>query len=128
TLDLATLRARLPLDNDRPTLPAHQPLGALAVLPNELLCEILANVDIAALTTFRRANRAARAAVDSIPEYATLVKSHPDVLRAVVASSATSYTCRDLHAELQNTKCRKCSAEATHVYLITCHLVCRRCF
>ncbi|KAK3348754.1 hypothetical protein B0T25DRAFT_569426 [Lasiosphaeria hispida] len=103
TLNLVTLRARLPLDNDRPTLSAHQPLGALAVLPNELLCEILAN-------------------------YATLVKSHRDVLRVVVASSATSNTCRDLYAELENTKCRKCSANATHLYLITCHLVCRRCF
>jgi len=128
TLDLDRLRACLPLDHDVLTLPPKQSLGALSVLPNELLFEILVSVDIPTLTSFRRVNRTARATVDGIPLYASLVRSHGDVLRAVVAAKATAYTCHDLSTELQKTQCRKCNSEATHLYLITCQVVCRRCF
>ncbi|KAK3352899.1 hypothetical protein B0T25DRAFT_543075 [Lasiosphaeria hispida] len=128
TLNPKRLRACLPLDNDLQTLPAQQSLGALSVLPNEILHEILADLDIPTLTALRRVNRRARTTIDGIPSYASLVRSHSDALRAVVASKAVAYTCRELHAELQNTQCRKCGAEATHLYLISCHLVCRSCF
>ena len=128
TLDLKRLGACLPLDHNVPTLPAKESLGALSVLPSELLYEVLVGVDIPTLTSFRRVNRTARATVDGIPSYAFLVRSHVNVLRAVIAAKAAAYTCRDLSAELKKTQCRKCNNEATHLYLITCHVVCRRCF
>jgi len=129
TLDIKSLRACLPLDNDRQLPPASQSLGSFAVLPTELFHDILADVDILTLVAFRQVNRLARVAVDNVPEYTALFQSHRNVLRAVVASQASAYSCRELHAELRNnTQCRGCGDDATHLYLITCRLLCQRCF
>ncbi|KAK0753726.1 hypothetical protein B0T18DRAFT_397714 [Schizothecium vesticola] len=128
TLPLSAFRTRLPLDNHLQLSPAHQPLGALSTLPPELLHQVLSNLSIPTLTAFRRVNRLARATVNTLPAYASLINSHEDIVRAVIAANATFYTCNDLQAEIQSSACRKCGAEATHLYLITCRLVCHRCF
>jgi len=130
TLDTKTLRAGLKLKNGRRVFPPRQSLGNFSMLPTELLHQILGDIDIPTLTAFQRVSRLARAVVDNIPEYSALLRSHRDILRAVLASQANSYTCRDLHTELKtsNPKCQTCDDEATHLYLITCRLVCRRCF
>lgn len=104
TLDVKRLRACLPLDISRHVLPALQPPGSLAVLSNELLHHIFADVDIPTMTAFRRVNRTARAEVDNVLEYIRLVQFHPDVLCTVVASQACAYSCRELSAKLRATQ------------------------
>ena len=131
TPDLAQIRRCIPLDNKLGLPPAKESLGALRVLPTELLRMVLAEVDVPSLTAFRRVNRAARTAVDAVPEYAYLHGHQPDVLRAVVATHAHAFTCGELHAELrrEDPTCRSCgTAPATHLYLITGRAVCRPCF
>ena len=122
------LRGRCPLDNGRHfSSPKSASLGSLDVLPSELFFQILAELDLVSLTTFRYVNRLARGLVDTVPEYSYIFTKQPDILRAVLVSSARAYSCASLCAELQRSRCRSCNDSVVDLYLITGTLVCRSC-
>ncbi|PKS13319.1 hypothetical protein jhhlp_000090 [Lomentospora prolificans] len=111
TLDGAALARHCPLDNGRHTTEPRQTLGRLDGLPSEVLMAIFLSLDLITLTAFRRVNNRAMETVDSISEYARIVKHCPDVLRAVISLGAT------------------CNRRfGSHIYLITCQRVCYYCY
>ena len=103
TLGNAQLVARCPLDNGRYTdasTPAHYSAGKLDQLPAELLIQVLLYTDVPSLTRFRRVNRRAMQLVDSVPQYATIIKHCPDIIRAIVSIQADAFDCNALYATL----------------------------
>jgi hypothetical protein len=106
----------------------RQPVGRLDLLPLELVSEILLALDIPTLTSFRRVNRRAMELVDSLHQYRSILKHCPNILRAIVSTNASSYTCRVLYDTLCNTKCSSCDRFGGYLYLITCRRVCYFCF
>lgn len=132
TLDDAHLETRCPLDNGRHTTPSQhsvrQPVGRLDLLPLELVSEILLALDVPTLTSFRRVNRRAMELVDSLHQYQMILKHCPNVLRAIVSVSASSFACRVLYNTLFTTRCSSCDRFGGYLYLITCSRVCYFCF
>ncbi|KAF6792986.1 F-box domain-containing protein [Colletotrichum sojae] len=131
TLDGAQLAKRCPLDNGRHTdasIPPRYSAGQLDCLPPELLLSVLLSIDIPSLTRFRSVNRRAMDLVDSVPEYAAMIKRCPDVIRAVVSIQADAFDCRTLHATLKTSWCSTCEYLGPYLYLITCRRVCSHCF
>jgi len=131
TLDNAQLVTRCPLDNGRYTdasTPAHYSAGKLDQLPAELLIQVLLYTDVPSLTRFRRVNRRAMQLVDSVPQYATIIKHCPDIIRAIVSIEADAFDCNALYATLSTTRCSTCERFGDHLYLIDCRRVCYFCF
>ncbi|KAL3491173.1 hypothetical protein BJX62DRAFT_237411 [Aspergillus germanicus] len=110
-----------PLDDGRHTSPPKVDLGALDKLPQELLEMVLGQLDIQSLTKFRRVNRRAMQAVDSIHAYKQIVTRFPTALRAILSiSTGATYSCQDLYHELQTAECRSCRHFGGFLYLLTC--------
>lgn len=131
TLDDARLVTRCPLDNVRCSGIIGPPLysaGQLDRLPPEILIQVLLYTDIPSLTGFRRVNRRARELVDSVPQYAAIIKHCPDVIRAIVSIQAGSFDCEVLYRTLSTTRCSTCERFGDHLYLISCCRVCYFCF
>ncbi|KID93402.1 F-box domain, cyclin-like protein, partial [Metarhizium majus ARSEF 297] len=124
TLDDAQLTTRCPLDNGRHTdasiLTRHS-VGQLDQLPAELLIQVLLYNDIPSLTVFRRVNRRAMELVDSVPQYAAII-------RAILAVEADAFDCRVLYRTLSTSRCSTCSLFGDFLYLIDCRRVCYFCF
>lgn len=77
TLDDAQLVTRCPLDNGRyidASIPVRYSVGQLDQLPAELLIQVLLYTDLPSLTRLRRVNRRAMELVDSVPQYAAIIK------------------------------------------------------
>lgn len=131
TLDDAHLETRCLLDNGRHTTPsqhsARQLVGALGLLPLELISEILLWLDVPILTSFRRVNHRAMELVDSLHQYRMILKHCPNVLR-VISLNANFFACRVLFNALLTTKCSSCDRFGGYLYLITCCRVCYFCF
>lgn len=131
TLDDAQLATRCPLDNVRcgamTSLSRHS-AGQLDQLPAEILVQVLLCTDIPSLTGFRRVNHRARELVDSVPEYAAIIKHCPDVIRAILSIQADAFDCSVLYKTLGTTRCSTCERFGDHLYLITCRRVCYFCF
>ncbi|PQK14759.1 hypothetical protein BB8028_0005g02880 [Beauveria bassiana] len=131
TLDDAQLATRCPLDNVRSsvaTSPPRYSAGQLDRLPTEILFQVLLYADIPSLTGFRRANRRAIELVDSIPQYAAIIKHCPDVIRAILSIQADAFDCDLLYRTRRKTRCSTCERFGDHLYLITCRRVCYFCF
>ncbi|KAF6842696.1 F-box domain-containing protein [Colletotrichum musicola] len=131
TLDDAQLAKRCPLDNGRHTdasIPPRYSAGQLDCLPAELFLPVLMGVDIPSLTRLRSVNRRAMELVDSVPEYAAMIKQCPDVIRAIVSIQTDAFDCRTLHATLNTSSCSTCRRYGDYLYLITCRRVCSDCF
>ena len=132
TLDQAHLAKRCPLDNGRWTcatcIPGRYSAGRLDQLPAELLVQVLLYTDLPSLTRFRRVNRRAMELVDSIPQYAAIVKHCPDVIRAILSIQADAFSCDRLYRTLSSTRCATCERFGNHLYLIDCRRVCYFCF
>ncbi|EFZ03050.1 F-box domain protein [Metarhizium robertsii] len=131
TLDNAQLTTRCPLDNGRHTdasIPARHSVGQLDQLPAELLIQVLLCTDIPSLTAFRRVNRRAMELVDSVPEYAAIIKHCPDIIRAILAVEADAFDCRVLYRTLSTSRCSTCSHFGDFLYLVDCRRVCYFCF
>ncbi|KAG6225053.1 hypothetical protein E4U26_003329 [Claviceps purpurea] len=131
TLDNAQLETRCPLDNirtaERSTL-ASQSAGQLDQLPAELLITVLLYLDIPSLTDFRRVNRRAMDIVDSVPQYAALIKHCPNIVRAILSIKADAFDCNVLYKTLSTFSCSTCERFGDHLYLIDCRRVCYHCF
>ncbi|KAL2832718.1 hypothetical protein BJY01DRAFT_253783 [Aspergillus pseudoustus] len=127
TLDSNIIRRpRLcPLDNGRHTSPANVDLGKLDILPLELLEMVLEQLDIQALTKFRRVNRQAMQAVDSIHAYRQIfTRSEPSSAFALVLP---------IHARISTANSKlpdagPVDASEALIYLLTCRRVCAVCF
>ena len=124
---------RCPLDNGRHTDASILPrwrcsAGQLDQLPAELLIQVLLYTDLPSLTRFRRANRRAMELVDSVPQYAAIIKHCPDIIRAILSIRAGAFDCRVLYTTLSTTRCFTCERFGDHLYLIGCRRVCYFCF
>ncbi|TWU71610.1 hypothetical protein ED733_000479 [Metarhizium rileyi] len=131
TLDDAQLETRCPLDNGRyidASIPARFSVGQLDHLPAELLIQILLYIDLPSLTHFRRVNRRAMELVDSIPQYAAIIKNCPNIIRAILSIQADAFNCDILYTTLSTTRCSTCERFGDHLYLIDCRRVCYFCF
>ncbi len=132
TLDDTQLERRCPLDNGRHARlwqdSQRQPVGHLDVLPLELVREVLVELDVPTLTSFRRVNRRAMELVDSLHQYQMILKHCPNILRAIVSLGASSFTCRTLFNTLFTTQCSSCDRLGGYLYLITGSRVCYFCF
>ncbi|KAI5861422.1 hypothetical protein GGS23DRAFT_576753 [Durotheca rogersii] len=131
TLDDAQLATRCPLDNGRladASTPARYSAGQLDHLPAELVLLVLLQLDIPSLTRLRRANRRAMQLVDSLPQYAALVRHCPNIIRAILSIQADAFDCETLYRILSTTRCSTCDRSGDHLYLIDCRRVCYFCF
>lgn len=130
TLDLNRLEARCPLDNGRRfNNLLRAGLGALDLLPQELLVIVLHHLDLQTLTDFRRINHQARRSVDAVPEYSLCVCHAPNAVRGMLClGSARFNTCRGLYEKICTPNCDKCGDFGGYIYLITCRRVCFNCF
>lgn len=131
TLDDAQLVTRCPLDNGRSTdasIPVRYSAGQLDQLPAELLIQVLLYTDLLSLTRFRRVNRRAMELVDSVPQYAAIIKHCPNIIRAILSIHADAFDCDVLYATLTTTRCSTCERFGDHLYLIDCRRVCYFCF
>ncbi|KAL2753124.1 hypothetical protein ACRALDRAFT_1036659 [Sodiomyces alcalophilus JCM 7366] len=66
--------------------------------------------------------------VDSLPQYAAILKHCPDIIRAILSIQADAFDCRVLYATLTTTRCSSCERFGDHLYLIDCRRVCYFCF
>lgn len=131
TLDDAQLETRCPLDNGRhvdASVTVRYSAGQLDQLPAELLIQVLLQIDIPSLTHFRRVNRRAMELVDSVPQYAALIKHCPNIIRAILSIQADAFDCATLFRTLSTTRCSTCKRFGDHLYLIDCRRVCYFCF
>ena len=129
TIDDNGLSQDLPLDHGWQLCPRAS-LGDSDRLPDEILCRIFVQLDLQSLTDFRRVNQRAMQVVDSIPEYATIVKHAVDTLRALLAVEAASgASCQELYDLLcVYYRCSTCNRFGDHLYLMTLKRVCSYCF
>jgi hypothetical protein len=131
TLDDAQLEIRCPLDNGRhfdASSTARCSAGQLDQLPAELILQVLLQIDIPSLTHFRRVNRRAMELVDSVPQYAVIVKHCPDIIRAILSIQADAFDLGTLYITLSTSRCSTCRRFGDHLYLIHCRRVCYLCF
>lgn len=130
TLDLNRLEARCPLDNGHHLITVlRADLGALDVLPQELLVIVPHYLDLQTLTDFRRVNHQARRSVDAVPEYSICVRYAPNAIRGMLClGSARFNTCLDLYEKICTPNCDKCGDFGGYIYLVTCRRACFLCF
>lgn len=131
TLDNALLETRCPLDNGRcidASIASRYCAGQVDQLPAELLVQVLLSADLPSLTRFRRVNRRAMEIVDSLPQYAAIIKHCPTIVRAIVSIQADAFDCQTLYRTLSTTRCSTCERFGDHLYLIDCRRVCYFCF
>jgi hypothetical protein len=105
------------------------PVGALQVLPPELLHQILYQLDLASLHRFRQVNRQAAELLDSLPQYKSITTHALSALRGIRAIRTGKYiTCRALFEKLCTAECEECGDFGGYLYLLTCKRVCFLCF
>ena len=126
----------LTLDENLPVLPlstedrfAHRSpqthLGALQVLPPELLLIGLSQLDL----HFRRVNRRALDIVDFYPPYKAINVHARTAIRGILAIGTGEWiTPRDLYNSLCRAQCSECDDFAGYLYVLTCKRVCFLCF
>ncbi|KAG6083484.1 hypothetical protein E4U31_006825 [Claviceps sp. LM219 group G6] len=117
TLSNAQLEKRCPLDNMQ--------TAERSILASQSFC---CNLDIPSLTDLRRVNRRAMDIVDSVPQYAALIKHCPNIVRAILSIKADAFDCNVLYKTLSTFSCSTCECFGDHLYLIDCRRVCYHCF
>ncbi len=116
-VDPAILEKNCPLDSFskglEPASPAtselYTSLGALQILPLELLQLILYDLDLYSLTTFRSVNKRARHLVSCLPRYNAIIQHVPNTLRFTLSTStAATCTVSQLYHALLSSDCSIC--------------------
>lgn len=129
TLDDNDLDEHIPLDNGYHKTHPSTDLGILDRLPLELLTDILLQVDLQALTGFRRVNQRAMQVVDSVPQYDAIVEHAPNSLRALLTvNKGRNVNCLELYDKMCTFKCETCGEFGGFLYLITLRRACIECF
>ncbi len=104
-------------------------LGALDVLPLELLHMLLIGLDLRTFTDFRRINRRAMEVVESIPQYkAVITHAHSVLLGIMSIETGRWITCQTLYDKLCTAECEECGDFGGYIYVLTCKRVCFLCF
>lgn len=109
----------------------HSPtahLGALQVLPFELLCQILPDLDLHALNHFRCLNRRTMEVVESLTVYKDVTRYAQQAVRGAFSIGTGHYiSYRLLHEKLCTWKCEMCIDFAGYLFLLNCKRVCFAC-
>ncbi|KAH8733112.1 hypothetical protein GQ44DRAFT_781942 [Phaeosphaeriaceae sp. PMI808] len=109
-------------------LPAVEGIGVLDTLPTELLDEVLLELDLDTLFTFRRVNRRAKEVVDCLPQYEAIVTYAPNTLMGIQNIKTGSWiTCRRLYEKLCTPECSDCGNFGGYLHLIACNRLCSPC-
>ena len=85
-------------------------------------------LDVPTLVAFRRVNRRATALVESLHQFRRVMDHCADVIRAIVAIKASSFTFNALCDTLGIRDCTKCGRFGGYLCLIMCDRVCYSCF
>ena len=103
-------------------------LGALDLLPVELLHIILRQSDLQSISNFRRVNRRADAILDSVQEYRALTVYARHALTGILTIETGRFiTCQSLYLALCTANCELCGDFAGFLYILTCKRVCFLC-
>ena len=103
-------------------------LGALTVLPTELLLEILENIPIIDLMRFGRCSRYSNYFVTTIPPLRTALRMAPNTVKGIIAlQSSAPITAKKLCRKLYQRECDGCGRLAQCLYIPTCLRACFVC-
>ncbi|KAI9890834.1 MAG: hypothetical protein M1814_003618 [Vezdaea aestivalis] len=132
-IDLNSLGTNCPLDNGRIKArkrksTKHGGLGALHILPSEILCRVFGFLDLQSLADIRAVNWSIRDFVDGIPQYKLIIKHAPNALRALLSTErAESFTLFDLFRTLHTPDCSICGEFGALLDLFSCRRQCVKC-
>jgi hypothetical protein len=73
---------------------------------------------------FRRVNCRAMELVDSVHQYAAIIKHCHTIICAIVSMETDAFDCDVLYTTLSTTPCSTCERFGDHLYLIDCRRVC----
>jgi hypothetical protein len=108
--------------------PPTADLGALGVIPLEILQNILPTLDVQSLMAFRRVNRMAMEVVESTPQYKAVAKHAPSALRGIICVEAgKNMSLETIHEKLCTAECEECGDFGGYLYILTCKRVCFLC-
>ncbi|KAF5265174.1 hypothetical protein FOXYS1_4025 [Fusarium oxysporum] len=103
-------------------------LGALDVLPNELLNIILRNLDLLSYFRFRHVNRRSRILASELQEYKAVVRHGIEGFRGMLRTRlATYFTFKDMYRALIDETCSFCKNFGGFLYLPTAARCCFAC-
>ncbi|KAF5611393.1 f-box domain protein [Fusarium subglutinans] len=103
-------------------------LGALDVLPNELLNIILRNLDLLSYFRFRHVNRRARILASELQEYKAVVRHGIEGFRGMLRMRlATHFTFEDMYRALIGETCQFCKNFGGFLCLLTATRCCFAC-
>lgn len=112
----------------RPDAPTRE-LGALHLLPVEILNMVISQLDVATLDRFKAANRRAFQAVNCHQTFRLLNEEAHDVLRALRAVHLSHvYSVQAVFEALCSEKCTQCGDFGGYMYLAALERICWRCF
>ncbi|KAH7063838.1 hypothetical protein BKA63DRAFT_609002 [Paraphoma chrysanthemicola] len=125
-LDPRVLLKNCLLDYGRHEVKPKYDLGGLDLLPTEIRCAILENIDVKTLLVFRAVNKRAMATVDEVPCFKKIMINAPNTVRmAIGIRTAHTFTIKQLHDKLCQETCDSgCGRPAP--YIDVCMLS-RRC-
>lgn len=104
-------------------------LGSLDKLPLEIIHLTLVRLDIQSLIEFRRVNKAAKLATDSVPQFKLILAHAPASIRGSLnIGTAKFFSCQDLCEKISTAECDSCGDFGGYLYLVTCRRVCFLCF
>jgi len=107
---------------------AFRSLGTLDVLPLELQHEILRQLVLRNITTFKSLNSRAQMVVTSLPEYRDLASHAPGAIRALASTGIDSYfTLSQLFDLLCVQRCSLCNDFGDFLFLPALTRCCARC-
>lgn len=135
-VDPATLGKNCPLSHSSDRIEPAQSsaselytaLGALHILPLELLQLILYDLDLQSLTTFQSVNKQARWLVSCLPRYNAIIQHAPDALRFMLSTkTAATYTVSQLYHALLSSDCTICGDYGGFFSVLSCSRYCCYC-
>jgi hypothetical protein len=108
--------------------PLIRELGALTILPAELLLDIFEYLSIIDLMRFRRCNQFSSYFVNAIPPLRTVLRIAPNTVKGIMALQVSTHiTAKQLCQKLYQRECDGCGELAQCIYLPTCLRACFGC-
>ncbi|KAK8106186.1 uncharacterized protein PG998_003347 [Apiospora kogelbergensis] len=102
-------------------------LGALGVLPLEILQQILLDLDMCSLLTFISSSKSCGRIATTLQDFETVV-SCPQLAGAVFQLRCRSFGLRQLAASIRSPECKHCGQFGDLFYLITAERLCYHCW
>ncbi|KAK6827809.1 hypothetical protein PG995_010254 [Apiospora arundinis] len=111
---------------------SHRPpwpldLGALGILPLEILQQVLLALDMCSLLTFVSSNKSCGHIVTTLKDF-KMVVSCPQLAGAVFQLRCRSFGLQQLAASIRSPKCKHCGRFGDLFYLITAERLCYHCW